>query len=145
MRSHRWAIAGAVLLITLLGVGCQQESPTAGIYQIVLSRAVGPNQDPIGETDTFTPTSVVYCSVRFSALPAGTVLTARWYHEGQLIESGTTAYTIGQTEWSQTQEAVGYVTFRFEPRSPMPVGSYHVEISLNDQVGQRLPFQVLAP
>jgi hypothetical protein len=131
-----------VVLLVLLGGGCQQEPPAAGIGQIVLSRAVGPNQNPIGETDMFAPTSVVYCSVWLSALPAGTVLTAHWYYEDQLIESGTTSYTIGQTEWSETQEAIGYVTFRFEPRSPLPEGSYRVEISLNGKVVQRLPFQV---
>jgi len=142
MGSGRWIITCAALLVLLIGTSCQQESPITGIDQIVLSRAIGPNQDPLGETDTFAPTSVVYCSVRFSALPAGTVLSARWYYEGRLIESGTTSYTIDQTEWSKTQEAIGYVTFRFEPRSPMPEGSYHVEISLNDKVIQRLPFQV---
>ncbi len=136
-------IFNSMLTILLLG-GCQPGSP-AGIEQIVLCRAVGPNQDPLGETDIFTPTSVIYCSVRFSTLPAGSVLTARWYYQDQLIESGTTSYTISQTEWSQRQEAIGYVTFRFEPRSPLPEGNYHVEIRLNDQVVQRLPFQVVVP
>lgn len=145
MRRYKRALASAFLLTILPITGCQQEPSATGIEQIVLSRAVGPNQDPLGETDTFAPTSVVYCSVRFSTLPAGTVLTARWYYGDQIIENGTTRYTISQTEWSQAQEAIGYVTFRFEPRSPMPEGDYAVEISVNDQVFQRLPFQVRQP
>jgi len=138
-----WLVSAAVFVLLMTG-GCQHDAP-AGIQEIVLCRAIGPSQDPIGQTTTFTPTSVIYCSVRFSDLPAGSVLTARWYYEGQLIESGTTSYTISQTEWSQRQTAIGYVTFRFEPRRPLPVGNYHVEISLNERVVQQLPFQVLGP
>jgi hypothetical protein len=144
MSRIRWAIACGVLLLALGGAGCGQGAP-AGVEQIVLCSAIGPNQDPIGETDTFASTSVIYCSVRFSTLPAGTVLMARWYFQEQLIESGTTSYTVGRPAAGVIQEAIGYVTFRFEPRSPMPVGSYRVEISLNDQVIQKLPFRVVAP
>lgn len=144
MRRIRWAIVWGTWGLAWMATGCGQSTP-AGVEQIVLCSAIGPNQNPLDETDTFAPTSVVYCSVRLSTLPAGTVLVARWYYQDQLIESGTTSYTVGRPAVGVIQEAIGYVTFRFEPRSPMPAGSYRVEISLNDQVIQTLPFRVVVP
>ncbi|MBU0494951.1 MAG: hypothetical protein KKA73_17390 [Chloroflexi bacterium] len=144
MSRHLWGMACGIFVIIMLVTGCNQGTPTIGINQIVLCRAVGPNQDPLGETDTFAPTSVIYCSVQISNLAAGTVLTARWYYGGQLVANSTTSYTITPTEWSQNQEAVGYITFRFEPSDPLPEGAYHVEISMNERLVRQVPFRVVA-
>jgi hypothetical protein len=89
----------------------------------------------------FSPTDTVYIVADLSNAPTGTMISSKWFAVD--AEGMDPNALIDEAEITTDQESFsGTVYFYFPPSSPWPVGSYTVEIYLNGQIAESVPFTV---
>jgi serine protease Do len=86
----------------------------------------------------FEPTDTVYAIVTLSNAPDDTTLKAIWtaVNVGSAAEPNQLIDEVSLTAGSGTHY------FNLTPGSPFPAGEYKVDIFMNDELAQSLPFQV---
>lgn len=99
-----------------------------------LGRNVGGDKRVTESVNEFTPSDVIYASVRTSGTSSAATLKARWtYQDGQLVE-----------ETEQTIAPAGDAATEFHISKPegWPLGRYKVEVFLNGSPAQSKEFDV---
>jgi hypothetical protein len=103
------------------------------IDEIVLTSALDADYCPVDEVTTFSSTSALYCSARVSNLQAGSTVTSRWYHGGQLVEEINYRVQAG---------GHGCVGFELTSEYAWPRGGYRVEVYLDGELQRTATFAV---
>jgi hypothetical protein len=128
MRLNSCAATLFVTAVVLFGCSCSpSENPAAQkalkVTDIDLGRSLAADKTISDKTDTFTPTEIIYVSVRTDGTASNAALTARWTYEGgQPVD-----------ESNQTISPNGPAVTEFHVSKPdgWPAGNYKVEILLN--------------
>ena len=97
---------------------------TGSIKELTLSSEVAKDQFPLERLAAFkSGAPVMYAAIYVMDIPAGTMLSARWYVPGE----GVAVQEIASA--SIPFEGSGWVAFSLKPRNPFPAGTYAVDIS----------------
>lgn len=133
MRKPGWPVWAVVGLLAGAVLACSVSFSTAELKDARLTR------DEAGETTTTTygPEDTFFCVVELENAPDDTQTKAVWsVIEAEGVVPG---YTIGEYE---LESGTGTLTFKVSPQTPWPVGTYRVELYLNDEKEQSLDFTV---
>lgn len=111
------------------------------ITSAVMARDVAPvTFEPIGVTDTFSPDQpVLHAVMRIVNAPANTAVRVRWI----VVDNGGVHKPnekIG--EYEAKFGGTRYLDYTFSPRAGMPLGTYRVEIFVNDKLDRTLEFTI---
>jgi hypothetical protein len=96
-------------------------------------------QDKAGNqpTQVFSPNQVIYCHVELQNAPAGTQTRAVWFVvQAQNAQPGS---KIDEVTFDQPGDSI---IFNLSPTKPWPIGTYKVEIYINDELVQTLDYSV---
>lgn len=131
LRGFSLALAAGVLL--LASIACGFSASTANFKDTFLTR----NPESNEPTTVFAQNEVFYAIVDLANAPDDTVVRTVWYVvEAEGIEG---EFLIDETEVTTGD---GRITFDLTPEAQWPVGSYKVELYLNDELEETLEFQV---
>jgi hypothetical protein len=119
-------------------------SPYAGLIQSVTMAAAtsGADKQPVNQTSVFAPDSVIHAVVAIAGAPASTKFTAKWYATDVGDAAAPDTLIISA---DVTTDGTRNVDFTLTPTNNWPVGQYRVEVSINDQVTQVVPYTVALP
>lgn len=106
------------------------------IISAVTCRSVDSNLNAVDPTSTFGPSETVYLAVGLQNFPHGTRATAKWYFGSQFLNT----YTIT----AKRDYVTTVVSFNLKSTPPFAVGSYHVDIYLDDYLSETVHFAVSA-
>jgi len=121
------------IILALAGLACGGSISTANISSAKMTSDEGGTQ----ETSVFAPDQIFYCIVELANAPDDTVVKAVW-----------TAVSVQDTDpntlidSSTLTSGDGTLTFNLTNNSAWPVGSYKVELYLNDKLDRTLEFEV---
>ena len=113
-----------------------QTKPSGYIRNLMMAEGYD-NGELINPTNVFKPDATVHGTFEFQNIPANTSFKAVWY----VNDIGDLAYCnkkMGESEWIAPSAGSGDAHFYHEPSTTYPVGTYRVEIYVNntlDQVG----------
>src|SRR5688572_7870952 len=114
---------------------------TGPIERAVLAKDAR-NFEPVDPTTVFRPnTKEIHLVGRTLNAPSSSKIKASWRTVEVPEQSGTNV--IGEKEL--TLDGSRGFDFELTLRPPVPVGRYAVELSVNGQVAQTLPFSIVAP
>ena len=133
---------GLMILLILLGGGCEFRFSTAKLSEAVMCTSVEEDtKKPIGETDVFSSdTPEIFCSVKISRAPAGTSIKSEWIYVRGEVED-LTDYSIDV--FSLAAEGTTTISFSLtRPNTGFPKGDYVLKLSLDDEEKMALPFRV---
>lgn len=122
-----------VLSTLIMLSGCDLAGSGSSIDDIVLTSALDADYCPVDEVTTFSSSSPFYCSARVSNLQAGSTVTSRWYHAGQLVEEINYLVQAG---------GHGCVGFELTREHAWPRGGYRVEVYLDGKLQRMATFAV---
>jgi DnaJ domain len=110
------------------------------ITDVVMATSTsGSNFDPIGVTDTFTPSATFHAVVTIAEAPANTNVKAVWYAAD--VGSAAPANTKID-EYTLTTEGSRNLDYTLKPTTTWPVGTYKVEIYENGTLARTVSFTV---
>jgi hypothetical protein len=118
-------------------------SPAASggiITNAVLARDSTPlTASPLGITDTFPPTGKIHVNIATANAPSGTRIKAVWtaLDAGSSIPKNTEI-----TSYATSAEGTRFVDVVFTPSQKMPIGTYKVDVLLNEKIERTLNFAV---
>ena len=96
-------------------------------------------KEPVDLTTVFTPSSVIHAVVSIKDSPSGTKFTAEFY----VVDVGSAAAPDSLiTSTDLTADGTRYLDFTLTPTSSWPAGSYRVDILVNGNLDQSLPYTV---
>lgn len=140
-----------LLLVVLLLSGCglfnraanQRESENAAVTNgldlgnVVTAEGVGQNNEPVGETDSFSSSQdYIYVVAEADYIEEGTTLFARWSREGEPFEDSS-ELTADQ-DYKDT-----YIEFHLENlQSRFESGDYSVQLFANGNPVEEVKFSV---
>ena len=150
MRNRSVAVLGLAALLSL-SLACnrverERDEAAAGgssvakeapamltVKDIDLGRTLNPDKGVADHTGDFKPTETVYASVETDGVGKGT-LKARWtFANGQVVDESTQEITTSGPARTE---------FHIAKPSGLPVGKYHVEVTLNGAVAGSKDFEV---
>ena len=127
----------ALLATPAFGFGLSPASAAPTVDDVVMTKALSQDQQPLEPTLVFDQTDTFYASVKVSDLQAGSQVAARWYWGDQKLDEYTIAVSSGGS---------GYLGFNLTSQSgTWPVGAYSVEVYLNNALARTAPFAVRPP
>ena len=134
MRKSRFSIILVIVMLAITALACGGSISTANIKSATLSAyESGSPETTVFRQDDFT----VYCIVQLANAPSDTVVKAVWtavdvedVDPNTLIDEST--LTSGDAE----------LTFDLTNNQLWPVGSYKVELYLNDKLDRTLEYRV---
>lgn len=154
MRSQATLISQRLLLLVLVATllsGCglfnraerQRANENAAITEgadlgrIVMAEGIGQNNEPVGETDSFSASQdYIYMVAEADYIAQGTTLFARWSRDGEPFEDSS-EITADQ-DYQDT-----YVEFHLENlQSRMESGDYSVQLFVNGNPVEEIEFTV---
>jgi hypothetical protein len=94
---------------------------------------------PVDPTSVFGTNSVIHAVVKISNAPANTKFTASWY---VVDDGGADLPNTLITSSDLTADGTRNLDFTLTPTSAWPLGKYRVEISVNGQLDQTMPYSV---
>jgi hypothetical protein len=100
------------------------------IVSVTLAKGVkGAAKDPVNPTSIFKPTDTVHAVVKVQGAPEGTSFTSIWLVTdiGDVAEPDTVVDSL-----TLQKAGDGNIDFSLEPTKPFPVGSYRVEIQIDE-------------
>lgn len=110
------------------------------INEVVMAEDTkGPEREPVAETTTFKPNSIIHAVVRIQNAPAQTNFKAAWY----VVDVGNVAppnTLIDSTDINT--DGSRNIDFTLAPTTTWPPGTYRVEISVNNNVDKVKTFTV---
>lgn len=130
-------LSRVVLLVMVLGFGltaCEFSASTANVGSAFLAKDAEGNQ----QTTVFTPTDTIYSLVELANAPDGTQLKAVW----TAVDVGTAAPANQLIDEASLEVSSGTHQFSLAPDSAFPVGSYKVDLYLNDELDRTLTFTI---
>jgi len=132
------ALGMAILLSFTLIQACS--FTTANIERAVMARSVDENSAPVEETASFTASeSLLHCAVKMANAPSGTRVKAIWYYAPEDAEREV----LDSTEI--TLESSAWIDFTLHlSEMNLPYGSYVVDLFVDDEYRQNVPFIVEA-
>ncbi len=99
----------------------------------------GDNKDPVNPTTVFAPSAIFHAVVEIDKAPANTKFTAAWY----VVDVGSAAAPNSAIDSTDlTTDGTRNIDFTLKPASTWPVGTYRVEISVNDVLDTVTTFSV---
>lgn len=109
----------------------------ADLGRIVMAEGIGQNNEPVGETDSFSASQdYIYMVAEADYIEQGTTLFARWSRDGQPFEDSS-EITADQ-DYQDT-----YVEFHLENlQSRMESGDYSVQLFVNGNPVDEIEFTV---
>jgi hypothetical protein len=119
----------AVALFLL--AGCAPSEPLK-VSTLQLGRSLNPDNSVSAHTTRFKPDDTVYVSILSDEPGYGTV-TVRWYLHGQRISEATR--DVSYTRATATE-------FHLQNSGGFPVGSYRVDVLINDSPAGSREFRV---
>ena len=122
----------ALLLLVLASLACNVASPAGpSASNFYMSK----DQDGEQRTTVFAPTDDFYVQFDVSGIEAGTNFQSRWY---ALDVEGQDPNTPFQAIDYPYEDNIGHVYFQLTNADAWPVGSYKVEVYMNDtKVGEQ--------
>ena len=129
MRNWSLCCLGLVVLLS----GCSVEISTANISAASMAR----DGDAKDKTTEFGTKDVIYCVVDLANAPEDTRVRAVW-----IAVKCVGAPENHQVEESTMKSSGGQISFKMELPNPWPVGSYKIDLYLNDKLDRTLEFQV---
>lgn len=117
------------------------EAGLSGVIESVTlaSGTQGNEKSPVDPTNVFPIDAVIHAVVHLKNAPANTTVMATWY----VVDVGPAAESNSKIDTTQiTTEGSRYIDFSLSPQPKWPAGSYKVEIGLNGQTVQTLPYTV---
>jgi hypothetical protein len=133
MKKGMSRIVFAFLVILLATLACEFNASTANVSDAYMAR----DNQGADRTTVFTQNDVFYCIVELANAPADTVVKVVWYavdthdFEPNLL--------LDQVELTTSDSAI---PFKLTNESLWSIGTYKVEIYLNDTLDRTLEFQV---
>ena len=119
--------------LVLSSLACEFSASTAKISDAVMARDAEGTQP----TTTFAPNDTFYCLVTLGNAPDDTTVRAVW----TAVEvEGTDPNTV--IDESSVDSGSGTLEFNLTNSSPWPVGSYKVDLYLNDTLDRTIEFTV---
>jgi len=135
MKPRRLLLIGSLaFIVLLLSVACEFSASTANIRDAYMAHDVN---GEVEKTSTFSQDEVFFCIVDLANAPDDTSISAAWY----VVEADGVDPNYFLDEAEITNES-GEVTFDLANDMLWPVGSYKVDLSLNDELDQSLEFEV---
>jgi hypothetical protein len=133
------AILAVIALFIVLAIanGGEFNFSTANVSQPAMASTVDSvTMQPINKTSVFTAQSpIIYATVYVQNAPTETKIKAKWTYVDSKIDIGTVSF--------QTTQTNQYVAFNLtRPNNGFPVGSYTVDIYLNDKLKETIKFTV---
>ncbi len=126
-------IGFALSMLALAALACGGSISTANIASAKLTA----DSSGAGETTVFGQDQTFYCIVQLANAPDDTKVKAVWYAvEAEGTEPNTLIDSAETTSGDQT------LTFNLSPSGLWPVGTYKVELYLNDTLDRTLDFTV---
>lgn len=119
--------------LVLSTLACEFSASTASVSEAVLARDAEGTQP----TTTFTTTDSFYCLVELANAPDGTTVRAVW--TAVEVEGNDPNTLIDE---SSVESGSGDLEFNLTNSSPWPVGSYKVDLYLNDELDRTIEFNV---
>ena len=133
MRTGRIQIILGIMALVILSVACGFSASTANIKEAYMAR----DEQGADKTTVFTQNEVFWCIVQVANAPDDTKVKATWYAVN--AEGVDPNFLIDEVE---TTTAGGTIPFNLVNDGLWPLGTYKVEIYLNDELNQTLNFEV---
>jgi hypothetical protein len=110
-----------------------ESSSSDGSYIVSVTMAKGVkglSKEPVNPTSVFKPSDTVHAVVKAESVPEGTTFTSVWLVTdiGDAAEPDTIIDTM-----TLDMSGDGNIDFSLAPTKPFPVGSYRVEIQIDDE------------
>jgi hypothetical protein len=118
----------------------RDQSTTAIVKSITMAKGVkGETKDPVNKTSVFQPTDTIHAVVRVDNAAPDTKLSAAWI----AVDVGDVAEPNSEILTNDIIiDGTRNIDFILEPTNPLPIGSYEVEISVNDHLADSKKFRV---
>jgi hypothetical protein len=126
-----FVVVGLMMLFSVLA--CGFSASTANLQNVRMAR----DYDGTDPTNVFTPEETFYCVANLQNAPADSVVRADWY--AVAIEGEEPNFFIDSAEVTSGD---GSLHFELSNPGPWPVGTYKVELYLNDELKETLEFTV---
>jgi hypothetical protein len=126
-------VAIAALGLAFLATGCSVNISTAHIK----SAKMAVDKEGTQETAVFANNQTFYCIVQLANAPDDTNLKAVWT---AVTAEGAAPNT--KIDEAQKTSGDGTIVFNMTNNQPWPVGSYKVDLFLNEKLDRTLEFQV---
>jgi hypothetical protein len=116
-----------------------KSSGTGIISDVVLAREVTPlTNSPLSISDTFPPDGEIHVNLSLANAPAGTNIRAVW----SVINATGIPSNSEITSYRATVQGSRYLDIVFYGTSRLPVGTYKIDVFLNEQLDRTLTFSV---
>jgi hypothetical protein len=117
-----------------------QASSSGLITEVVLAKGSDSvSAAPVDPTTVFGSSSVIHATVKINNAQANTKFTAAFY----VVDVGSAAAANSViTSTDITADGTRYLDFTLTPTSSWPPGKYRVDISVNGQLDQTVPYTV---
>ena len=126
-------IVFAVLALVLANLACEFNASTANISEAYMAR----DNQGTDRTTVFTQNDVFYCIVQVANAPADTVVKVVWYAVN--TQDFEPNLLLDQVETTTSDSAI---PFKLTNENLWSIGTYKVEIYLNDTLDRTLDFEV---
>ncbi len=133
MKRSTLSMIVVIAVLVLATLACSFSASTANIKNITLAKDEAGTQ----ATTEFSPTDTFYCLVTLANAPSDTKIKAAWTAVKVEGEAENTA--IDQSELTMGD---GTATFNLKNNGAWPVGSYKVDLYLNDKLTKTVEFSV---
>ena len=134
----------AALLLTACGGSATTTTTTATavVKSVVFARGLDDSFQPVDPTTTFVPADTVRVSVGFDGNPTKGVLKGKWYLDTQMIYEVTLDLANAAEGDVEVVDGNSYTGLSLSADGGLPVGSYKLEIYIDDVKAGEYPFTV---
>lgn len=109
------------------------------ITDVVLARQVTPlTNSPLGITDTFPPDGDIHVNLALTNAPSGTSIRAVW----SAVNASGVPPNTEITSYRATVQGSRYLDIVFYGTTRLPVGTYKIDVLMNDKLDRTLNFSV---
>ena len=132
-RSRIWPLPAVLSVVILAALACGGSFSTANIKNAWLSS----DSSGTPETSQFSQDETFYCIVELANAPDETTIKAVW--TAVSAEGTDPGFLIDESELTSGD---GTITFNLTNDNLWPIGSYKVDLYLNDELDRTLTFDV---
>ena len=133
MRKNKIQLAVGILVLMLVSLACEFSASTANIKDAYLAR----DEAGSAKTTIFAQDDLFFCIVQLANAPDDTTVKAVWY----AVNAEGVEPNLLIDEYSITTDD-GLIPFSLSNNMLWPLGTYKVELYLNDKLDRTLEFEV---
>jgi hypothetical protein len=133
MKQGRVQIFLGIMVLVLVTMACGFSASTANIKDAYMAR----DNEGTDKTTVFGQSDIFYCIVQLANAPDDTKVKAVWYAVN--VENTDPNFKIDEVE---TTSGDATIPFNLTNNQFWPLGTYKVEIYLNDTLDKTLDFEV---